>query len=34
MRTMCFCEYVWVVMNSYTEEMKGKTNIGAVENGQ
>ena len=27
MRTMCFCEYVWVVMNSYTEEMKGKTNM-------
>ena len=24
---MRFCEYVWVVMNSYTEEMKGKTNM-------
>ena len=27
LRTMRFCEYVWVVMNSYTEEMKGKTNM-------
>ena len=24
---MRFCEYVWVVMNSYTKEMKGKTNM-------